>query len=713
MNIQFDPLARTEAHMNAALQGTEVPKQEPLDSENQNPNPNHLNQNPDALENPASTSIDSAGPSAGGQPALATPSVPASSANPSSSSVSSSGSASSSSSGSALPANAPQPQSQLPGLASAVPLQQMGLLPEQMMHFLQSQTGQIPVNAPMYLNPPPQITVEQYVAVVKARYDHLKIEAARLLSPDTRDRDLVQHPQYDALRKLLDSFIVPADFTKPVETILAEIPPSVLSNSSGSGNATATAGSAPATTESPNALSLASLNGNGGQADSRNAASENERRRNANLIEMSKSDILETFIGRIDSGSGDGDATSASASASTQAKDRANSDDVAAFLGRFETLQSHYETEVAYVRAQRDAWLQRSDALLHKHSLVRPVPESERVARLISLYRKFETVIEQLKEKYVSRIFYLQETYLLKAKKRGNLPKNATNVLKTWLFQHFLHPYPSEEEKRDLSQQTGLTMTQLNNWFINARVRTWRPMLESMLEGEKGKDPVVAAAAAAALANHDESIGKGANGEPRSKKKKSLPSNSKAIPENAAISAMVQAQSAQAAQQQAQAQQMSNAMFGMQMGMPFHSMQLGMGGGQVPMQVPNMNLNMDQLQAMQMAFMRQQNAAAAAAAAASGLQSMSGGGSMPSAPSTPAFGQNLGNSQGFQNPINPQNLAAAGYDPQMMMMMQMRQYPQYYDAYQQGGQFGAPMGHGAHAHSSSGQGPDGGPSQSS
>ena len=30
-----------------------------------------------------------------------------------------------------------------------------------------------------------------------------------------------------------------------------------------------------------------------------------------------------------------------------------------------------------------------------------------------------------------------------------------------------------------------LTITQINNWFINARVRTWRPMLENMLENER------------------------------------------------------------------------------------------------------------------------------------------------------------------------------------------------------------------------------------
>jgi len=65
-------------------------------------------------------------------------------------------------------------------------------------------------------------------------------------------------------------------------------------------------------------------------------------------------------------------------------------------------------------------------------------------------------------------------------KRRGNLPKTATNILKKWLFEHLFHPYPTEEEKSALAQQTGLTMNQISNWFINARRRILQPMLESV-----------------------------------------------------------------------------------------------------------------------------------------------------------------------------------------------------------------------------------------
>ncbi|KAB2063862.1 hypothetical protein ES319_A10G246600v1 [Gossypium barbadense] len=60
------------------------------------------------------------------------------------------------------------------------------------------------------------------------------------------------------------------------------------------------------------------------------------------------------------------------------------------------------------------------------------------------------------------------------------LPDHAVAVLKTWLFEHFLHPYPSDTEKLMLAQQTGLSRTQVSNWFINARVRLWKPMVEEI-----------------------------------------------------------------------------------------------------------------------------------------------------------------------------------------------------------------------------------------
>lgn len=62
--------------------------------------------------------------------------------------------------------------------------------------------------------------------------------------------------------------------------------------------------------------------------------------------------------------------------------------------------------------------------------------------------------------------------------KRGVLPKLATNIMRAWLFQHLVHPYPTEDEKRQIANDTNLTLLQVNNWFINARRRILQPMLD-------------------------------------------------------------------------------------------------------------------------------------------------------------------------------------------------------------------------------------------
>ncbi|XP_044739511.1 homeobox protein PKNOX2-like isoform X2 [Chrysoperla carnea] len=68
--------------------------------------------------------------------------------------------------------------------------------------------------------------------------------------------------------------------------------------------------------------------------------------------------------------------------------------------------------------------------------------------------------------------------------KRGVLPKHATSVMRSWLFQHLVHPYPTEDEKRNIAAQTNLTLLQVNNWFINARRRILQPMLDASVPGD-------------------------------------------------------------------------------------------------------------------------------------------------------------------------------------------------------------------------------------
>lgn len=71
------------------------------------------------------------------------------------------------------------------------------------------------------------------------------------------------------------------------------------------------------------------------------------------------------------------------------------------------------------------------------------------------------------------------------------LPERSVSILRAWLFEHFLHPYPSDVDKHILARQTGLSRSQVSNWFINARVRLWKPMVEEMyLEETKEQDNI-------------------------------------------------------------------------------------------------------------------------------------------------------------------------------------------------------------------------------
>ncbi|XP_027359685.1 homeobox protein BEL1 homolog [Abrus precatorius] len=77
------------------------------------------------------------------------------------------------------------------------------------------------------------------------------------------------------------------------------------------------------------------------------------------------------------------------------------------------------------------------------------------------------------------------------------LPERSVSVLRAWLFEHFLHPYPSDVDKHILARQTGLSRSQVSNWFINARVRLWKPMVEEMyLEELKDQENNIASSEA-------------------------------------------------------------------------------------------------------------------------------------------------------------------------------------------------------------------------
>ncbi|PKA60417.1 Homeobox protein knotted-1-like 3 [Apostasia shenzhenica] len=78
----------------------------------------------------------------------------------------------------------------------------------------------------------------------------------------------------------------------------------------------------------------------------------------------------------------------------------------------------------------------------------------------------------ELKQGFRSRIEDVREE-ILRKRRAGKLPGDTTSVLKQWWQQHAKWPYPTEDDKAKLVEETGLQLKQINNWFINQRKRNW------------------------------------------------------------------------------------------------------------------------------------------------------------------------------------------------------------------------------------------------
>ncbi|XP_057421458.1 homeobox protein knotted-1-like 13 isoform X2 [Lotus japonicus] len=78
----------------------------------------------------------------------------------------------------------------------------------------------------------------------------------------------------------------------------------------------------------------------------------------------------------------------------------------------------------------------------------------------------------ELKQGYKEKIVDIREE-ILRKRRAGKLPGDTTSLLKAWWQAHSKWPYPTEEDKARLVQETGLQLKQINNWFINQRKRNW------------------------------------------------------------------------------------------------------------------------------------------------------------------------------------------------------------------------------------------------
>ena len=91
-----------------------------------------------------------------------------------------------------------------------------------------------------------------------------------------------------------------------------------------------------------------------------------------------------------------------------------------------------------------------------------------------------------------------------KKRKSTVLPRSTVDYLKNWMMSpdHIAHPYPTEKEKLEIMEATGIELKQLTNWFVNNRKRFWKPRVEARLQQQRQAQKPVS------TANSSQSIGK-------------------------------------------------------------------------------------------------------------------------------------------------------------------------------------------------------------
>lgn len=113
---------------------------------------------------------------------------------------------------------------------------------------------------------------------------------------------------------------------------------------------------------------------------------------------------------------------------------------------------------------------------------IRPESSSQRLGLDYFLPTNAETILLQhvqrelkreLKQNYASELKNVRHE-IIRKRRAGKLPENTTTVLKDWWNAHSKWPYPTEQDKASLVEETGLQLKQINNWFINQRKRSWQ-----------------------------------------------------------------------------------------------------------------------------------------------------------------------------------------------------------------------------------------------
>jgi len=153
------------------------------------------------------------------------------------------------------------------------------------------------------------------------------------------------------------------------------------------------------------------------------------------------------------------------------------------FTSKLVALKSAYTEELEKLNRVCSEFIGKLSAVLNEQARLRLVSQPEIQAKSMAIQQKFDFVRNQLRSNVCSAITLLQKQYNhLSKKRRRSLSKNATEILNKWFRDNLNDPYPSDEQKSMLATQCVLSLTQVNNWFGNKRIRFKKKEQERHIE---------------------------------------------------------------------------------------------------------------------------------------------------------------------------------------------------------------------------------------
>jgi len=142
------------------------------------------------------------------------------------------------------------------------------------------------------------------------------------------------------------------------------------------------------------------------------------------------------------------------------------------FTCKLVALKNAYTDELEKLNRVCNEFIAKLTAVLTEQGRLRLVTQQEVAAKSMAIQQKFDFVRNQLRSNVCSAISLLQKQYNhLSKKRRRSLTKHATEILSKWFKDNISDPYPSDEQKSMLATQCVLSLTQVNNWFGNKRIR--------------------------------------------------------------------------------------------------------------------------------------------------------------------------------------------------------------------------------------------------